>query len=171
MKVILKTDVNNLGEEGDIVVVAPGYARNFLLPRKMVVLHNAQNLAMLEARRAQIEKAKEEKRKAAASLKEKLNATVITIKMPAGENGKLFGSVSNTTLVEELTKLGMEIERKKVEVPNHVIKTTGEFKVRVRLYGNEEAEVKVSVVAQDEAKGSAKAAPKAEKAPEAPVQA
>ncbi len=96
MKVILNQDVVGLGEEGDIKEVASGYARNYLLPRKLAVLHSKENLANLERRRTAIETRKQEKRVEAQSLKERLEAEEVRIVAPAGENGKLFGSVNNT---------------------------------------------------------------------------
>ena len=151
MKVILNADVANLGEEGDVIDVAPGYARNFLLPKKLVVLHNAQNLAALASRKTAIEKKKEDKRKAAASDKEKLLNTTLVLQMPAGEHGKLFGSVTNANVADELAKLGINIEKKKIEIPGHVLKQTGEYKVHVKLYGNDSAELKVQIAAMSEA--------------------
>lgn len=145
MKVILQQDVNNLGEEGDVIAVANGYGRNYLLPQKLAVMHNASNLALLEARRKGIENRKEQKRQDALSLKQRLENEELVIKMNAGENGKLFGSVTAATVVEALEKLGLTIEKKRIEIPENTIKTTGNFGVRVRLYGNEEAELTVSV--------------------------
>lgn len=150
MKVILNQDLSTLGEEGDIVDVAPGYARNYLLPKKLVVLHNAANLSVLATRKHAIEKKKEDKRKAAASDKEKILATALVLQMPAGENGKLFGSVTSQTIAEELAKLDIHVEKKKIEIPGHILKQTGEFKVTVKLYGNESAELKVQIAAMSE---------------------
>lgn len=150
MKIILTKDVLNLGEEGDIKVVADGYARNYLIPNKFAVLCNKANLTVLEQRRNTIEKLKEEKRKAALSLKEKIEAEELLIKMPVGEKGKLFGSVNNATVVEELTKKGISIERKKVEVPGHNIKVVGNYSVEIKLYGNESAKLKLTVAPIEE---------------------
>src|SRR6056297_1238433 len=144
MKVILNSDVENLGEEGDICDVAPGYARNFLLPKGLVLEHNARNIAAIEERRADIEKRREEKRKEAAGLKERIESEPMKISMTAGTNGKLFGSVSAATIVEQLAASGIEVERKRVDVPEKSIKTVGNFKVRVKLYGEEEAVLTVS---------------------------
>ncbi len=145
MKVILQQDVNNLGEEGDVIAVADGYGRNFLLPRKLAVMHNASNLALLEARRKGIEKRKEQKRQDALSLKQRLESEELVITMNAGANGKLFGSVTSATIMEALEKVGLTIEKKRIEVPENTIKTTGNFTVRIRLYGNEDADLTVSV--------------------------
>jgi large subunit ribosomal protein L9 len=145
MKVILNQDVVGLGEEGDIKDVANGYARNYLLPKKLAVPHTREFLAQLEHKRAAIEKRKEGKRLEAASLKERLEAEEIHFSLPAGENGKLFGSVNNANVVTELEKKGYTIEKKRIEIPEHAIRSTGNYKIRIRLYDKEEAAVKVVV--------------------------
>jgi large subunit ribosomal protein L9 len=145
MKVILNQDVIGLGEEGDIKDVANGYARNFLLPKKLAVLHTRENLAALEHKRAAIESRKEEKRKEAQGLRERLEAEEIKFAVPAGENGKLFGSVNNTLVAVELEKKGFQIEKKRIEIPEHTIRSVGAYKVKVRLYDKEEAVIKVIV--------------------------
>ena len=152
MKVILNQDVPNLGEEGEILEVAPGYARNYLIPKKLVSMHSPQNIAILAGRKAAIERKREEKRKSAASDKEKIIASTIVLHMPSGEGGKLFGSVTSATVADELAKLGVAIERKKIEVPGHVLKHTGDFKLSVKLYGNETAELKVQILPLEESK-------------------
>jgi len=150
VKVILTKDVLNLGEEGDIKVVADGYARNFLIPQKFAVLCNKANLTVLEQRRNTIEKLKEEKRKEALSLKEKIESEELLIKMPSGDKGKLFGSVNNATIVEELAKKGIVVERKKVEVPGHNVKVLGNYSVEIKLYGKESAKLKLVVASTTE---------------------
>ncbi|MDR1627106.1 MAG: 50S ribosomal protein L9 [Spirochaetia bacterium] len=171
-KVILVRDVKNLGEEGDIKEVARGYARNYLLPRKFVVPHNKGNLAMIAGRRAAIEKKKEEKRGTALGLKERIEALTMKIVMPMGDNGKLFGSVTSAAIADELGRMGIAIERKRVEVPGHTIKSQGNYKIKVRLYENQEATLNVAVNPKEEkaaADASAPAAPAAETAqPPAP---
>lgn len=152
MKIILSKDVLNLGEEGDIKVVADGYARNYLIPNKFAVLCNKANLTVLQQRTRTIEKLKEEKRKAAFSLREKIEAEELIIKMPVGEKGKLFGSVNNATIVEELTKKGISVERKRVEVPGHNVKVIGNYTVEIKLYGNESAKLKLVVSPIEETK-------------------
>ena len=145
MKVILNQDVIGLGEEGDIKDVASGYARNFLLPKKLVVPHTREFLAALEHKRVSIDKRKSEKRLEAAGLKERLEAEEIRFSVPAGENGKLFGSVNNTNVAVELEKKGYSIEKKRIEIPEHTIRSVGTFKIRIRLYDKEEATVKLIV--------------------------
>jgi large subunit ribosomal protein L9 len=172
MKVILNQDVIGLGEEGDIKDVADGYARNFLLPKKLVVPHTKEFLAALEHKRVSIEKRKEEKRLEAAGLKERLEAEEIRFSVPAGENGKLFGSVNNTNVAVELEKKGFQIEKKRIEIPEHAIRSIGTYKIRIRLYDKEEATIKLVVegTAQPGSSGPAKArAPRAKPVAEAPV--
>jgi large subunit ribosomal protein L9 len=147
MKVILTTDVVGLGEEGDIKDVAAGYARNYLLPRTLAVPHTRENLAALQHRMVAIEKRRDEKRTEALGLKERLEAEEILFAMPAGENGRLFGSVSAAMVAAELEKRGYQIEKKRIEVPDHAIRTTGTFKAKVRLYDKEEAVLKLVVEA------------------------
>jgi large subunit ribosomal protein L9 len=158
MKVILNQDVVGLGEEGDIKDVANGYARNYLLPRKLAVPHTKAFLAELEHRRSAIDKRKEEKRLEAAGLKERLEAEEIRFTVPAGENGKLFGSVNNGNVLVELEKRGYTIEKKRIEIPEHAIRTVGSYKVRIRLYDKEEATVKLVVEGMPQAGSGAPSA-------------
>jgi large subunit ribosomal protein L9 len=147
MKVILNSDVVGLGEEGDIKEVASGYARNYLLPRKLALPHTRENLAALQHRMAAIEKRREGKRSEALGLKEKLEAEEVRFSMPAGEGGKLFGSVSAAMVATELEKKGYQLEKKRIEIPEHTLRTVGTYKVKVKLYDKEEAAVKIVVEA------------------------
>ena len=156
MKVILNVDVKSLGEEGDVKNVANGYARNFLLPRNLAVPYNEATVAIFEGRKAEIEARKEQKRKDSASLKDKLEAAAIEIVMPAAGNGKLYAAVTAHVVVEALSKLGFDIERKKIEIPGSSIKTTGNFKATVKLYEAQTAEIQIAVKAQP-VEGEAKA--------------
>ncbi len=145
MKVILNQDVPNLGELGDVKDVAAGYARNFLLPRGLVYPYSPATVAMFEKRRAEIEAHKAAKRASSSDLKTKLEAEELTLDMPAGQNGKLFGAVSNSTVADELLKKGIQVDRKKIEVPGRVIKSVGNYKVVVHLYEKDEAIVRIVV--------------------------
>lgn len=149
MKVILNADVKHLGEEGDVKVVANGYARNYLFPRNLALPFNDLTVAYFESRKAEIEAKKEAKRKDAASLKENLTSASIVIPMPAGANGKLYGAVTSHTIADALKNAGFEIERKKIDVPGLTIKSVGKYVVTVRLYESAVAEVTVDVVSQD----------------------
>lgn len=169
MKIILNQDVVNLGEEGDVVVVKDGYARNFLLPTGAAVLYNRTNAAIFASRAEKIEKRKAEKRAQSATLKEKLDSTVINLVVTAGESGKLFGSVTSSMVQEALSKMGIEVERKKIEVATHAIKMVGTYSVLIHLYENEVSHVKLVVESEAmvkerlaKEKAAAEAAAKAE---------
>lgn len=159
MKVILNQDVKHLGEEGDVKVVANGYARNYLLPRNLALPYNEMTVAYFEGRKAEIEARKVEKRNAAASLKEKLEAFTVTLVMPAGPNGKLYGAVTNQTVADELHKNGFDIERKRIEIPGIAIKSVGKYHANVRLYEAATAEISIHVISQEEKAKEAEAAP------------
>ncbi|GMO32108.1 MAG: 50S ribosomal protein L9 [Termitinemataceae bacterium] len=150
MKVILNKDLATLGEEGDIKEVAKGYARNYLFPRNIALPYTQRNINLFESRKAEIDARKEQKRKDAAGIQERLEALDISITMPAGANGKLYGAVTSQTIVDELFKHGFQVERKRVEIPNNSIKNTGKYKLIVKLYGNTQAEIAVTVIAQIE---------------------
>ena len=164
MKVILNQDVKHLGEEGDVKVVANGYARNYLLPRNLALPYNEMTVAYFEGRKAEIEARKAEKRKDAASLKEKLEAFTVSLVMPAGPNGKLYGAVTNQSVADELHKNGFEIERKRIEIPGTAIKSVGKYHATVRLYEASTAELVIEVVSQEEAAAKAKEAETTESA-------
>lgn len=147
MKVILNKDIPNLGEEGEIKEVARGYARNFLIPKNMVMPYTKDALAILESRKETLEQRREEKRKSALDIKTRLETEDLVLEMPAGDRGRLFGSVTSATIVEALAAKGIEVERKRLEIPEKTIKSVGTTRIKVRLYGEEEAELKVLVKA------------------------
>lgn len=161
MKVILNQDVKHLGEEGDIKDVANGYARNYLFPRNLALPCNDVTIAHFEGRKAEIEAKKASKRADAASVKDKLQATVLTLVMPAGSNGKLYGAVTNQTIADELHKLGFDIERKRIEVPGLTFKSVGKYHAVVHLYESSTADIQVIVEAQPE--NTEKSTPKPER--------
>ena len=157
MKIILNQDVVHLGEEGDVVEVKDGYARNYLLPTKTAVIYNKANAALFKSRAATIEKRKAEKRAASASLKERLDGVSLAITVPAGESGKLFGSVTSSMVQAELAKLGFDIEKKKIEVATHAIKMTGTYSITVHLYENDLSHIKLVVMSEAEKLAAEKA--------------
>ena len=172
MKIILNNDVVHLGEEGDVVTVKDGYARNYLLPTGAAVIYNKANAAMFKQRAEQIAKRKAEKRAASASLKERLDNVSISLVVTAGESGKLFGSVTSQMVQEALLKEGFEIEKKKLDVPTHAIKMTGTYHIVAHLYENDKANITLNVLSEAEVKAAAKkAAEEAKKAAEAEAKA
>ncbi len=147
MKVILKQDFSSLGEEGEVKVVADGYGRNYLIPKGVAVSYTKANIEIFKQKQNSINARKEAKMKEALSLKEKLAGEGITFTMPVGENGKLFGAITSSNIVEELAKTGISVEKKRIEVPEHSIKVVGEYVVKVKLYAGETADLKVVVEA------------------------
>ena len=164
MKIILNNDVVHLGEEGDVVTVKDGYARNYLLPTGAAVIYNKANAAMFQQTAEQIAKRKAEKRAASASLKERLDNVTISLVVTAGESGKLFGSVTSQMVQEALLKEGFEIEKKKLDVPTHAIKMTGTYHIVAHLYENDKATITLNVLSEAEVKAAAKKAAEEAKA-------
>ncbi len=145
MEVILREDIEKLGSRGQIVKVAPGYARNFLLPRKLAVNATDANKKIVEQER-QAHLRKEAKLAADAADLGKLMANVeVTIAQKAGDNDQLFGSVTAGDIAVALEKQGYQIERRKVQL-DEPIKTLGDFKVTVRLHKEVSIEIPVHVV-------------------------
>lgn len=148
MKVILNEDVKHLGEMGDVKNVANGYARNFLFPHMYAVPYNDETVAYFESRKAEIEARKETKRKNAMSTKDKLEATVVELTVPAAANGKLYGAVTSQTIADFLAKNGFDIERKRIEIQGLSIKNVGNYTAVIHLYESTAAEIKISVKGQ-----------------------
>lgn len=151
MEVILKEAVKGLGKAGDIVRVNDGYARNFLLPSKKAVPATEGNTKMVqEQARKRQEKAKHEDNLAAEAAG-RLAGVELTIKRKASEDNKLFGSVSEADIAEELKKLGHQVEKSNIRLEKH-IKEPGLFKVTVHFKGEAEAQVKVKVIGENDKK-------------------
>jgi large subunit ribosomal protein L9 len=148
MKVILNKDLATLGEEGDVKDVAKGYARNYLFPRGIALPYTESTIKLFESRREEIEARKESKRQDARSLKEKLENTELTLVMPAGANGKLYGAVTGQTVADELAKQGFQIERKRIELAGTGFKNVGKYKALIKLYESSTAEITVNVEGQ-----------------------
>jgi large subunit ribosomal protein L9 len=145
MEVILREDVEKLGTRGQLVKVAPGYARNFLLPKRLAVAATESNKKIVEQER-QGHLRKEAKLVSDASELGKMMAGVtVTIKQKAGENDQLFGSVTSKDIADALEQQGYTIERRKIAL-EEPIKTLGEFKVTLRLHKEVPAEITVHVV-------------------------
>ncbi|HWZ30064.1 MAG TPA: 50S ribosomal protein L9 [Bryobacteraceae bacterium] len=148
MEVILREDIDKLGSRGQVVKVAAGYARNFLLPRRLAVAANESNKKIVEQER-QGHLRKEAKLQADAADLAKLMAQVeVTIAQKAGENDQLFGSVTAGDVAVALEKLGYTIERRKVQL-DEPIKTLGDFKVIVRLHKEVSLEIPVHVTREE----------------------
>ncbi len=148
MEVILKQDIKGLGFSDDLVKVRPGYGRNFLIPRGAAVLAT-EGAKKMHAEIMKQRSFKEEKlRKEAAANAEKLSAVTIKIGAKAGENGKIFGSVTTIQVAEALNKAGYPVERKNIEISEESIKALGTYTAKVRLYKDVSANISFEVVAE-----------------------
>ena len=145
MRVILKQNVENLGRKGDIVNVAPGYGRNYLIPKKIALEVTSSNVRMIEIEQQALKKAGEKERASFQGVIEKLNETILVFERKAGEKDVIFGSVSSVDVREALHKLGFEIDKKKILL-DEPIKRLGNYTVPVKIFHEDRAEVKVEVV-------------------------
>lgn len=145
MEVILREDVPHLGHIGDIVKVRPGYARNYLLPRGLATVADKRNLRVLEHEKRIVEEKRKRAMSSAEQLAKKIAATAVSIPARAGEEGKLFGSVTNIDIERALGEAGLNIERRRIRL-DEPIKSLGEYKVPVTLAAGVQAEVTVTVV-------------------------
>ena len=145
MLVILRENVENLGLIGDVVKVPDGYARNFLLPRKLVMQADENNVVQIEQQKKALEKRRLAVKAASQELATKLTEVTVTISRKVGEHDKLFGSVSAGDIADELKKQGYHVERRKVHI-EHPIKTLGVHPISVKLDTDIAATVKVWVV-------------------------
>lgn len=149
MNVILLDKVDNLGDIGDLVNVKPGYGRNFLLPQGKAALATKQNLAEFEARRADLEKAAAEELSSAKARAGLIEGMSLVIQANVGSEGKLFGSVGPIDITEAFEKVGVEIARAEVRMPEGPIHETGDFAIGLHLHTDVNVEVSVKVVAED----------------------
>ncbi len=149
MEVILKEDVQKLGHRGDVVKVADGYGRNYLLPKKLAIEATAGNKKVIEQMKASaVRKAQKDKADAEALAKQFEGASV-TITRRAGEQDQLFGSVTSSDIAAELEKKGFQVDRRKIEL-DQPIKTVGDHNVSIRLFRDVSATVKVTVAKEEE---------------------
>ncbi len=148
MKVILREDIEKLGKAGEVVKVADGYGRNFLIPRNLAFLANVRNMKTLEHDRRVIETRAKKARKAAEDVAQTLSGMAIAISAKAGEEGKLFGAVTSRDIAEALEKAGVKTDRKSIQLAEP-IKQVGEYKVKVRVAAEVVPEITVNVTAEE----------------------
>jgi len=147
MEVILKEDVVNLGHRGDVVKVADGYGRNFLLPRKLAMQATTANKAVIEQMKASAARRSATEKVQAEELLTKLEPVVLAFTRKSGESGQLFGSVTSADIAAELATRGFEIDRRKISL-NEPIKALGNHEVAIRLHREVTAHVKVKVIGE-----------------------
>lgn len=144
MEVILREDVPHLGNIGDVVRVKPGYARNFLLPRGLAVVADKRNLKQLEHQQRVIAARRERVVRAAQSSAQRISEIRLTLKAHAGEEGKLYGSVTNIDIEKALAGLGVNVDRRRIRL-DEPIKSLGEYRVAIQLGAGVSCDVAVSV--------------------------
>lgn len=147
MEIILREDVEKLGHRGEVVKVAPGYARNFLIPKRMAVAATESNKKIVAQERDAWLRKEAKLKTEAEDLGKMLSGVTITISQKAGEEGHLFGSVTAKDVADALERQNYSIDRKKILLEDH-IKQVGEYKVPVRVHKDVTAEVTVNVVAE-----------------------
>ena len=168
MEVILKEDVANLGHRGDVVKVADGYGRNFLLPRKLAMQATLANKAVVEQMKSSAVRRSATEKAQAEELAAKLDPIVLSFTRKSGEGGHLFGSVTSADIAAELAIKGFEVDRRKIQA-EEPLKTVGDFSVAIKLYREVTAHVTVKVVAEAGEEVAAEAAAEPVAAAEAAV--
>jgi len=148
MKVILKEDVRNIGTMGQIVDVADGYARNFLVPKGLAVEANVKNIRALEHAKKTIQEKAKKIRGQAQDLSDKIANMTIVIKAKSGEEGKLFGSVTSMDIAEQMKNQGIDIDKKKIVI-EEPIKRLGLYSVGIKLHSDVASQVTLQVIAEE----------------------
>jgi large subunit ribosomal protein L9 len=149
MKIILIQDFESIGFEGDTVDVAKGYARNYLIPKGVAIEATNANLKALELRKEKIMAKRIKDKEGAEKLRERISQITVTIKEKAGEEGKLYGSVTSRDIAQELEKKGVEVDRRKIII-DEAIRTLGEFTVPIKLHQEVIATIKVVVEKEED---------------------
>lgn len=150
MEIILRETIENLGRAGQVVKVANGYARNYLLPKKLAYPATPGNLKVIEAERSSLLRKEAKQKDDAEKLQRLLEAVEVTIRRKVGEHDVLYGSVTNSDVADELEKKGFQIEKRKIHMEDHV-KTVGEFSIPIRLFKDVTAHIKLKVEPETEA--------------------
>ncbi|HWR34916.1 MAG TPA: 50S ribosomal protein L9 [Clostridia bacterium] len=144
MEVILKEDVANLGQRGDVVKVAEGYGRNFLLPKKLAIEASAANKAVIEQMKASAVRRAARERGDAEALAKQFDGVSLHFVRKSGEHDQLFGSVTSSDIAHELETRGFNVDRRKIQV-EEPLKTLGEFAVNIKLHRDVTTQVKVTI--------------------------
>lgn len=158
MKLILRADVENLGNLGDVVDVKPGYGRNYLLPQGLAMVASDANLKAFELERKKLQARMDALRAEAQGVQAQLEALEVVIPMHVGDNDKLYGSVTSTIIGDALAALGVTVDRRRI-LMDAPIRTLGEHPVRIRLHANVMAVVPIKVISDHQPAADAEATP------------
>jgi large subunit ribosomal protein L9 len=153
MEVILREDITNLGKIGEVVRVRDGYARNYLLPRGLVLVANKKNIKTFEHQKKLVADQKQKVMRQAQTVGDELAGVSLIISMRTGEEGKLFGSVTNIQIEKALKAKGLNVDRRKIHL-DEPIKILGEYEISIRLSADLTVPLKLSVVSEDGGKAS-----------------
>lgn len=149
MEVILLESIAKLGDLGDKVSVKSGYGRNYLIPQHKAVPATAENVEAFEARKAELQRQEDEKLAQASARAEKIGALSLSLTSKAGEEGKLFGSISVRDIAEAAASEGVEIEKSEVRLPEGPLRELGDYEISVHLHSEVNVVLKVSVIAEE----------------------
>jgi large subunit ribosomal protein L9 len=150
MKVILRSDITNIGRQGEIKEVSAGFARNYLVPNNLVMEANAQNLKIWEREKVKLEKQREAIVNKAKDLALKLEAAEFVVKVKIGDNGKIFGSVTTANIAKIFEEQGFEVSKRDILLSDS-IKETGNYEISIRLHPEVIAKIKLNVSGEKEA--------------------
>ncbi len=148
MKVILRENVPNVGKIGDILTVADGFGRNYLLPRNLAMLANERAVGEMAHKKAMVASRLAKAKAEAMTVAQKLNGVTLTVKRHAGEDGKLFGTVTSREIAELLAEQGFQVDRRDLVVPEN-IKALGEFAITAKLHGDVSAKITLTIESAD----------------------
>ena len=146
MEIILLETIDRLGGLGDLVKVRPGFARNYLLPQGKAKIATPENIAEIEARRAELEKHEAEVLAAAKARAKQLEGLEVTVTAKSAAEGKLFGSVTNANITEAIQEKGIEVEKSEIRMPEGPIRMAGEYEIDLHLHADVNATIKLTVV-------------------------
>lgn len=148
MKVILLDNIKGVGRKDDVIEANDGYARNFLIPKKLAIPANAENMSKLKGKQDSKAHQKDVDKKAAEEMKEKLSKIILKIKVKAGGNGKIFGGVTSKEVSEQLkAQYNYDVDKKKIEI-KETIKNIGMFTVKVKLFEGVVGELKIDIIGE-----------------------
>jgi len=150
MEIILLETIDRLGALGDRVKVRAGFARNYLLPQGKAKLATADNIAEIEARRAELEKQEAEVLAAAKTRAEQLEGLEVSITAKSGGEGKLFGSITNANITEAINEKGIEVEKSEIRMPEGPIRVAGDYEINIHLHAEVNATIKLTVIGEED---------------------
>ena len=150
MEIILLETIDRLGGLGDLVKVRAGFARNYLLPQGKAKLATAENIAEIEARRAELEKQQAEVLASAKTRAEQLEGLEVSITAKSGGEGKLFGSITNANITDAINEKGIVVEKSEIRMPEGPIRTAGEYDINIHLHAEVNAAIKLTVIGEED---------------------